>query len=69
MSNFRFIIASAALFMGIARSANAQVAQDSLVEVHGHRLHVVIGGTTKPDMPTVVFSNGLGAPIALWNDA
>src|SRR5205085_4719422 len=40
----------------------------SFAEVHGHKLNVVIGGTTKPGVPTVVFSNGLGAPIALWSD-
>jgi pimeloyl-ACP methyl ester carboxylesterase len=62
------VIATAGLLTVGARSASSQSAQASLVDVHGHKLNVVIGGTTKAGVPTVVFSNGLGAPIALWND-
>jgi hypothetical protein len=54
-----FVIAIAGLLMVGARSARPRSGQASLVEVHGHKLNVMIGGTTKPGMSTVVFSNAL----------
>src|SRR5689334_13886265 len=69
MIRHSFLTATASFLLGIsARSATAQGAHSVLVEVHGHKLSVLIGGATKPGVPTVVFSNGLGAPIALWSD-
>ena len=64
----RCVIAIAGLLIVGAHFAGAQSAEASLVEVHSHKLNVVIGGTRRPGVPTVVFSNGLGAPIPLWSD-
>ena len=67
MIRHTFVIALSLLMIGV-RAVRPQSAQATLVEVHGHKLNVEVGGTTKAGVPTVVFSNGLAAPISLWND-
>ena len=41
-------------------------AQNTLVDVGGHKLNVRVAGTAFPGVPTVVFESGLGSPLAAW---
>src|SRR5436309_2794243 len=43
----------------------AQVVQDRMVDVYGHRLHMVQAGSGSV---TVVFESGLGEGVETWND-
>jgi pimeloyl-ACP methyl ester carboxylesterase len=52
-----------AMFAGLA---TAQAPTASLVDVGGRKVNVQVAGTSKSNVPTVVFESGLGTPVAVW---
>jgi pimeloyl-ACP methyl ester carboxylesterase len=50
----------------VAGLAAAQTATTSLVDVGGRKINVQAAGTSKPNVPTVVFENGFGTPVTAW---
>lgn len=53
----------ALVFVG---ATGAQTPTTSLVDVAGRKVNIQVAGTSKPSVPTVVFENGFGTPVALW---
>ena len=56
---------TAVLVLSCASMCSAQTAQDRMVGVGGHQLHVAEAGS---GAVTVVFESGLGEEIETWND-
>lgn len=56
-----------AVLCAATHSVSAQAPGPRLVDVGGHKLNVLIAGTSKPGVPTVVFESGLGSTLAVWN--
>ena len=56
------LIVASAIAVSVAQGATT----DSMVDVGGYRLNVRQGGNGRPDVPTVVFENGLGTPLRSW---
>lgn len=54
--------------LGVTAHSLAAQARPSLVDVGGHRLNVLVAGTSKPGVPTVVFESGLGSTLTAWNN-
>jgi pimeloyl-ACP methyl ester carboxylesterase len=54
---------SAVVFAAVA---SAQAPTTSLVDVAGRKVNVQVAGTSKRNVPTVVFESGFGTPVAVW---
>ncbi len=57
--------ATVLLLLCCAQWSRAQLAQDRMVNVGGHRLHMVVAGSGSV---TVVFESGMGEDIKTWDD-
>ncbi len=51
-----------------ARGAFAQTPARTTVDVGGHKVSALVLGSPHPNVPTVVFENGFGSPLAVWTE-
>lgn len=52
--------------IAVTHLAGAQATTTSLIDVGGRKINVQVAGTSKPNIPTVVFESGFGTPVAVW---
>ena len=66
MTHTRLRLGALVVFAGMMSAMTLAQGPFAFVAVEGIDLHVRQAGSAVPNMPTVVFENGLGTPLVSW---